>query len=195
MGGSANISVVADSLSHNLALNIRRLRDAAGLSQQRAANTANIPRPTWANLESGEANPTLAVLTRVAAALNVPVERLLAPPPAGALRFARDSLPSKSRGKVLLRGLLPRPPVGLDIERFELPAGASFASGPHGSGYREYLTPESGEIELTVAGEPHRLLAGDVLVFRADQPHQYRNPGRARAVAYSIVSLAGTELG
>lgn len=186
---------MADSLSHNLALNIRRLRDEAGLSQQRAANTANIPRPTWANLESGDANPTLTVLTRVAAALNVPVERLLSPPPAGALHYSRDTLPSKSRGGVLLRSLLPKPPVGLDIERYLLPAGASFASAPHSAGYREYLTPESGELELSVAGETHRLLAGDVLVFPADQPHQYRNPGRARAVAYSIVSLAGTELG
>lgn len=186
---------MADSLSHNLALNIRRLRDAAGLSQQRAANTAQIPRPTWANLESGDANPTLGVLTRVAAALNVPVERLLAPPPAGALRYSRDSLPSRTRGKALLRGLLPRPPVGLDIERLVLPSGASFSAGPHPSGYREYLTPESGELELSLAGESHRLQAGDVLVFRADQAHHYKNPGRARTVAYSVVSLAGNELG
>jgi quercetin dioxygenase-like cupin family protein len=51
-----------------------------------------------------------------------------------------------------------------------------------------------GELELTVAGESHRLFAGDVLVFRADQVHQYRNPGRARTIAYSVLSLAGTEL-
>lgn len=186
---------VADSLSHNLSLNIRRLREACGLSQQRAANTAQIPRPTWANLESGDANPTLTVLTRVAAALNVPVERLLSPPLAGALRFSAESLPTKKRGKVLVRGLLPEPPVGLDIERYLLPGGAVLSMGPHPSGTREYLTTESGELELSVAGESYRLHSGDVLVFRADQPHQYRNPGRARTIAYSIVSLAGAELG
>jgi XRE family transcriptional regulator, regulator of sulfur utilization len=186
---------VADSLSHNLALNIRRLRDEAGLSQRRAANTAQIPRPTWANLESGDANPTLSVLTRVASSLNVPVERLLSPPPAGALRYAGESLPNRRRGKVLIRSLLPRPPVGLDIERYVLAGAATLAADPHPAGYREYLTPETGEIELVVAGETYRLLAGDVLVFRADQPHHYRNPGRAQAIAYSILSLAGTELG
>jgi transcriptional regulator with XRE-family HTH domain len=177
-----------------LALNIRRLRDESGLSQQRAATTAQIPRPTWANLESGEANPTLSVLTRVAAALNVPVERLLSPPQAGALKFAAETLPSKKRGKVSLRGLLPRPPVGLDIERYVMPPGAALSAGPHAPGYREYLTPEAGELELVVAGDAYRLLAGDVLVFRADQPHQYRNPGRTQTIAYSVLSLAGTEL-
>lgn len=186
---------MTDSLSHNLALNIRRLRDESGLSQRRAANTAQIPRPTWANLESGDANPTLSVLTRVASALNVPVERLLSPPPAGALRFAAESLPTRRRGKVVVRSLLPRPPVGLDIERYVLPVGASVTAEPHPAGYREYLTSETGDLELIVAGETYRLLAGDVLVFRADQPHQYRNPGRSQTIAYSILSLAGTELG
>jgi quercetin dioxygenase-like cupin family protein len=65
---------------------------------------------------------------------------------------------------------------------------------PHAPGYREYLTPEAGELELVVAGDAYRLLAGDVLVFRADQPHQYRNPGRTQTIAYSVVSLAGPEL-
>lgn len=31
---------------------------------------------------------------------------------------------------------------------------------------------------------------GDVVVFRGDQKHGYRNPGRGTAVAYSVVTLA-----
>jgi len=31
---------------------------------------------------------------------------------------------------------------------------------------------------------------GDVVVFRGDQRHSYRNPGRSKAVAYSVVALA-----
>ena len=53
-----------------------------------------------------------------------------------------------------------------------------------------YLTCESGMVELTVAEEKWRLQAGDVVVFRGDQKHAYRNPGTISAVAYSVLSLA-----
>ena len=53
-----------DDIHANLAANVKRLREARGLSQQRMAELSGIPRPTWASLESGGANPTLAVLSR-----------------------------------------------------------------------------------------------------------------------------------
>ena len=49
----------------NLADNIRKLREARGLSQQGMSELSGIPRPTWASLESGTANPTLAELADV----------------------------------------------------------------------------------------------------------------------------------
>ena len=53
-----------DDIARNLADNLRALREARGFSQQQIAKLAGLPRPTWANLESGSANPTIAVLTR-----------------------------------------------------------------------------------------------------------------------------------
>ena len=71
-------------LAPNLADNMRALREARGLSQQQMAQIAGVPRPTWAHLESGAANPTMTVLVRVASALQVRVDELIAPPrPAG----------------------------------------------------------------------------------------------------------------
>jgi hypothetical protein len=32
---------------------------------------------------------------------------------------------------------------------------------------------------------------GDVVVFRGDQRHSYRNPGRGGAIGYSVVLLGG----
>ncbi len=66
-----------DGLQKNLADNIRRLREAHGLSQQRMAELSGIPRPTWASLESGAANPTLVVLSKAAVALQVSIEELV----------------------------------------------------------------------------------------------------------------------
>ncbi|MCG8555451.1 MAG: cupin domain-containing protein [Proteobacteria bacterium] len=55
---------------------------------------------------------------------------------------------------------------------------------------REYLTCEIGEVQLSVAGTVWRLAPGDVVVFRGDQQHGYSNPGRSRAVAYSVIAFA-----
>jgi XRE family transcriptional regulator, regulator of sulfur utilization len=71
-----------------------------------------------------------------------------------------------------------------------VPAKPDLLGVPHTPGTREYLTCEIGEIVLTVAGEAYSLSPGDVVVFRGDQKHAYRNPARSKAVSYSIVVLA-----
>jgi quercetin dioxygenase-like cupin family protein len=76
------------------------------------------------------------------------------------------------------------------IDRMELPPRGRVTGVPHMPGTREYLTCESGELVLTVAGEAWRLRPGDVLVFRGDQRHSYANPGATLAVGYSVVVLA-----
>lgn len=184
------MGAMADEVSANLAENIRKLREARGLTQQQMAKVAGVPRPTWSNLESGGANPTVSVLIKVANALQVRVEELLGPPKAAARLYPADSLPVRQRGQVTVRKLLPDSVAGLDIERLELPAGASMTGVPHTPGTREYLTCERGEIELSAGGTTWRLAAGDVVVFRGDQKHGYRNPGRSRTVAYSVIAFA-----
>lgn len=173
-----------------LARNIRQLRETRNLTQQQMAKSSGVPRPTWANLESGAANPTLAVLIKVAAALQVSVEELIAPPRASARHVPAARLPVKQRGQVSVRKLLPEPLPGMELERMELPPGGSMTGVPHTPGTREYLTCETGEVELTASGEIYRLAPGDVVVFRGDQKHGYRNPGRSRAIAYSVVVIA-----
>ena len=51
------------------------------------------------------------------------------------------------------------------------------AGVPHTPGTREYLTCERGQIELSAGGESFALDPGDVVVFRGDQRHGYRNTG------------------
>ena len=178
------------SIAANLSDNVRALREARGLSQAQMAKIAGVPRPTWAHLESGAANPTVAVLVRVADALQVRVEELIGPPRSAARLHPAGSLPARKRGPVTVRQLLPEPVAGLSLERMELPPGAAMTGIPHTPGTREYLTCESGEVELAAAGQTWRLGPGDVLVFRGDQKHGYRNPGRSLAIAYSVIAFA-----
>jgi transcriptional regulator with XRE-family HTH domain len=174
-----------------LGANLVQLREARGLTQEQIARLAGVPRATWANLESGVANPTLAVLYRVAQALQVPLEELIATPRASCQHFPAGSLPEKERGQgVRVRKLLPDPIPGMEIDRMELAPGGRMTGIPHTPGTREYLMCEEGKIELTAAGEKYALAAGDVVAFRGDQKHSYANPGKSKAVGYSVVVIA-----
>ncbi|HZU99270.1 MAG TPA: XRE family transcriptional regulator [Planctomycetota bacterium] len=179
-----------DPVAQRLAANVKQLRLARSFTQEQLARISGVPRATWANLESGAANPTVSVLLKVAAALQVSVEELLAAPRATARRFAAGELRRRKRGDVELRQLLPDPIPGTMIERMELPPRARMSGVPHMPGTREYLTAERGEIELVVAGTKFLLGEGDVVVFRGDQNHSYRNPTSKTSVAYSVVILA-----
>ncbi len=174
----------------HLAENIVAIREARGLSQAQIAKAAGIPRATWTNLESGAANPTLAVLIKVANALQIRVDELLAAPRLPARHLRAAELPVRQRGTVTVRKLLPEPLPGLDIERMELPPNARMAGVPHTPGTREYLTCERGSVELVVSGERYLLAAGDVVTFRGDQRHSYHNPTASPAVAYSVIAFA-----
>src|SRR5258706_12577357 len=151
---------------------------------------AGLPRAPWANLETGAANPTVAVLARVAAALQVSIEELLSSPRAVGRFYARGTLPVRARGPVTLRRLLPDPLPGTELDRMELPPGARMTGTPHTPGTHEYLTCESGALVLTVGSTEWRVAPGDVVAFRGDPRHAYHNPG-ARAAGRDSVVLLG----
>jgi transcriptional regulator with XRE-family HTH domain len=178
------------ALAERLARNVKALREMRGATQAQMSKLAKIPRATWANLESFGANPTLAVLHRVAQALNVSLEELLAAPKATCRLYDKADLRVRIRGLVTVRKLLPDPLPGMEIDRLELPPRSKMIGVPHTQGTREYLTVEDGSIELIVSGERFLVREGDVAVFRGDQRHSYSNDANKVAVGYSVVLLA-----
>lgn len=183
------------SIRHNLAENVRRLRESRSLSQQAIAKLSNIPRPTWASLESGAANPTLSVLVKAASALNVSIEELIGTPRGDFALIPAASVHERKRQGVKLRPLVPDPLPGLEFTRMEIEPGGRMVGVPHTPGTREYLTCESGSVELVAAGNHHVLGPGDMLMFRGDQRHSYVNPHqRDGAVAISVVCFSSAEV-
>ena len=181
-------------LTENLGQNVRFIRDRRSLTQGQLAKLSGIPRSTVANLETGRCNPTLSVLSRLAAALHLSLEELLSEPRAACQLFPRGSLPERTHGKgkevVLVRKLLPHPIPGMEIDRLELQPGARMIGTPHRPGTHEYLYCESGSISLSVAGETFDLRAGDVAAFPGDQKHSYLNTGSRNSGGFSVVTLA-----
>lgn len=178
-------------INRNLAENIRRLREARSLSQQQIAKLSGIPRPTWASLETGTANPTLAVLSKAANALNVSIEELVGAPRSEFEFIPAANVRQRTRQGATLRPLVPTALPGLEISRTELAPGGHMVGVPHTTGTREYLTCERGQVELIAGGEHHLLGEGDMLVFRGDQRHSYLNPDKRRiSVSISVVCFA-----
>lgn len=180
-------------LAQRLASNVRALREARGLTQGQLAKLAGLPRATWANLETGTANPTLSVLFRVATTLQVSIEELTNAPAAAARHFKRSELSERVRAGVVVRSLLPHKVPNMVLERMEFAPRGRLTGTPHMAGTREYFTCEQGSVELIASSERFELAQGDVVVFRGDQKHSYANLSERPAVAYSVVVLRPTD--
>jgi transcriptional regulator with XRE-family HTH domain len=66
-----------------LAWNMRRVRVAQGISQERLAADAAVDRAYLGGLERQTENPTVDLLDRIAAALSIPLGELFAEPAPG----------------------------------------------------------------------------------------------------------------
>lgn len=69
-----------------LSLNMRRLRQSKGWSQEEFAHQAGLHRTYISDLERGARNPTITVVEKLALALGVPVGALLDAQDSGAAR-------------------------------------------------------------------------------------------------------------
>ena len=64
-------------IRRQVGLNVRRLREARGLSQEELAFEAELHRTYISGVERGVRNPTVTVLAKIAQALKVSPDQLL----------------------------------------------------------------------------------------------------------------------
>ena len=74
--------ITLDQLRSNLALNLKSIRMARVLAQERLALDAGVDRTVVSKIERGVTNPSLDILLRLANHLDVHVGQLLLPPDA-----------------------------------------------------------------------------------------------------------------
>ncbi|MBU6427610.1 MAG: helix-turn-helix domain-containing protein, partial [Cyanobacteria bacterium REEB65] len=110
------------SLAAHLGQNLRYIRDRRGMTQDQLSRLADLPRSTIAQLETGQANPTLSVLARVAQALQVSIEELLSAPRSAVQVFRAGTLPTRAAGSkrlAVVHKLLPDAIPGMEIDAME----------------------------------------------------------------------------
>jgi transcriptional regulator with XRE-family HTH domain len=176
----------------HLARNLSTFRHVRNLTQGALAKSAGVPRSTIANLESSTGNPSLTVLVKVANALGVPLDELLASPRAKVRKWSGDEIAAQSGGRgVTMRSLIPERVPDEVLNVMEFAPGASMRGSPHLPGTREFFTCLAGQVTIFVAGDRFDLSPGDVLAFPGNVAHSYRNPdGNRPAHGVSAVILA-----
>jgi XRE family transcriptional regulator, regulator of sulfur utilization len=176
---------------------LARLRQARGLSLDELSRRAGVSKSMLSQIERAQANPTVAVVWRLANALGVGIGELLgtpAQPAAPAVSVvpahATPSLRSPD-GLCELRILGPIELAG-QFEWYELHVqpGGALVSQPHEPGSREHLTVLSGTLEVTSGAETARLKPGETARYAVDLPHAVRNPARTPAAALLVVMHA-----
>lgn len=196
-GPKPEASAQADrSLDELVAGNLRRLRDAKGLSLDALAKKAAVSRAQLGQIELGKGAPSLNILWRLARALAVPFATLVAAPPRTGTTVMRRSKAKEivsAEGRFSSRALFPPGDEGR-VEFYELwlaPHSREEAEA-HQPGTRENLVVNSGRLDLVVGSEKYRLVAGDAIAFTADVPHAYVNAGSDECWMCLVMSYASS---
>ena len=174
--------------------NLRRLRTRRGLSLERLAQISGVSRAMLGQIELGQSAPTINVLWKIARALEVTFSALISSrSQAGALvlRASESKLLTSKDRSFSSRALFPfDEPRRVEFYELKLAAGAVEDADAHPPGTGENLVVTQGSVEIDVAGDTHKLEAGDSILFEADSPHAYRNVGRTEAVMYLVMTYA-----
>ncbi|ARN84733.1 helix-turn-helix domain-containing protein [Candidatus Nucleicultrix amoebiphila] len=183
------------NISKNMADKIISLRKSRAMTQDSLAKAAGLPRSTVTHLESGHGNPSLMNLIKLASALNVSVEELVAKnrPNCTHIKAKDVAFFKRDQGGCLVYKLLPDPIQGMQIERIQWQPKSVLKGSPHLSGTREYFTCLKGQITVFVEGDEFVMEEGDVLAFPGDRRHSYHNTGRGSAMALSVIVLASKQ--
>ena len=170
------------------------LRQARSLSLDELSRKAGVSKSMLSQIERAQANPTVAVVWRLANALGVTMGDLLAGAPqpvAPAIALvpvhATPSLRNPD-GSCELRILGPIELAGqFEWYALSLQVGGALDSQAHEHGTREHLSVLSGSIEVTAGEETRRLKNGETARYAADRPHAIRNVGKTAAGAWLVV--------
>ena len=166
-----------DPIAKRISLNLRRLREKREVSLEALAQASGVRRAMLVQIEAGRSFPSVKVLCKVASALQVSIAEFLAP--------------SDSHGAIVRRALPPEhAEAQVAFNELRLSPLAEEHVPGHECGVQKNLLVTKGSLELSINDERFVLHAGDSILFRAGQPHQYRNPLDSEAVAYLVTSPA-----
>ncbi len=180
----------AADLGNRVAENVRALRRNRGLSLDELARASGVSRAALSQIETNKVNPTIGLLWKVAVGFGIPFSEMIGEVrrSASILRRAETQVLHSTDGKFHSR---PLAPAGanpfLELYELKLAARSRHTAEPHAAGTREIVIVLSGALRLATGDASYDLGAGDSVLFAADQPHTYENPGASEARYHNVI--------
>ena len=160
------------------------------LSLDRLAAVADVSKGALVQIENGDANPSIATLCKLAAALGVSVADLVQV----SGQHPAEVLPATAP-RLLWRGpkggtatlLIGSPgPDMLELWTWELRPGERYEAQAHPSGTQELIHVVSGALALAFGEVSYVITQGGSAVAHTDRPHAYACEGK-RATRFTMV--------
>lgn len=180
----------------DLALNLKRLRLKQGLTLDRLAEATGATKGLLSQIENFRVLPSIPMLYKLAAALQVAPADLLMPPspsvpwvhtPAGAGETVEREFPESG----FLYQALARNKTGKLMEPFLLTIPPGSVRPPVTTAGDEYLYLVKGRLTFHLGDETIPLKTGDSLYFDGRIPHTPKNPGDGDAKLLVVYALPG----
>ena len=181
-------------VSNLVGTRIRAVRGQRKKTQQQLADLAGIPRATLATVERDDANPSLAVVFKIASALGMTIDELVESSQRPLQHIPATEMRCVTSGDGAYRATTVSPGSAFHFTQlvFRLRSGGVYHGSPHPPGSEEYINVLQGDVDLEVAGEHLLLRTGDTAFFYGNVRHTYRNPGREEGWAV-VTILEGVE--
>lgn len=180
-----------EPLSQYVCERIRQLRKRRSWTLQQLASTSGVSRSMLSQVERGSANPTLSVAFRIAQAFGISLADLVdgatAEQGMDVIRKTEEQFVFRDDDNCKIRTLSPLN-LEKDVEFYEVtlhPKGR-LESAAHFQGTREFLTVQSGSIEVQSGEVSVVLRKGDSVQYAADVDHSINNIGKRDAVIFLV---------
>jgi transcriptional regulator with XRE-family HTH domain len=184
------VSTTEACVAAEIASRVRAERAQRRWTLDELAARSSVSRRLLVQIEHAEANPSLATLLKLAAALGITLTDLVSQEPEPrpvTVRPVQDALTlwSTEAGSSA-RLLVSHGP--LELWTWTLTPGDRRTSEPHRPRSVELLTVQTGTVALDVGDHHVEIPAGDSAWFDATWPHAYANPA-ATAATFTLVVL------
>lgn len=162
---------------------IRNWRKEKKLSLDELSRRASVSKGMLVEIEKGAANPSIAILCKLAAALGVSVADIVNVASEPLVHVIEEAaIPvlwhgEKGGSARLLAGTAG--PDMIELWRWEMQPGESFSSPGHPAGTFELLHVEAGVLTLKVEENVTQVIAGASAVAKTEATHSYANHGES----------------
>lgn len=178
-------------MSYNVSVNLKRIRQAKGMSLDRVSEQTGVSKSMLAQIEKGTANPSLGVLAKITSGLRIDFQTLTSRPRQEyCLVDPRDLEPTKEvTGQYSVRTCFPfEDSRAMEVYRIDVEPGGIYVSGSHGENTKEYICVMEGVLTIECHHHVQEICREQIYKLETDQTHIYRNNGKetARCICYFL---------